>query len=112
MQLKVHVKPVIRILNFLVLVRIRIRGSVIFPVKINWVELFTLRRLMDSMEILPHALLTKRGKSKPHMLYTAHTPRVASCGIHAASIVGEIPKEEKFFPFPDPYPTLFLSVLR
>ena len=66
-------------------------------VKFNWVELFTLRRLMNSMQVLPRALLTKLGKSKPNMLYTALTPRVASRNILAASIVGETPKKEKFF---------------
>ncbi len=60
-------------------------------VKFNWVELFTLRRLMDSMQILPRTLLTKLGKSKPNMLYTALRSRVASRGILAASIVGETP---------------------
>jgi hypothetical protein len=66
-------------------------------VKFNWVELFTLRRLMNSMQILPRTLLTKLGKSKPNMLYTALKSRVASRGILAASIVGETPKKEKFF---------------
>jgi len=50
-----------------------------FPVRIvkfNWVELFTLWRLIDSMQVLPHALLTKLGKSKPNTLYTA--PRLVS----------------------------------
>jgi hypothetical protein len=46
------------------------------------------------MQVLPRALLTKLGKSKPNMLYTALTPRVASRGILAASIVGETPKKE------------------
>jgi hypothetical protein len=54
---------------------------------------------MDSMQILPRTLLTKLGKSKPNMLYTALRSRVASRGILAASIVGETPKEEKFFIF-------------
>jgi hypothetical protein len=44
------------------------------------------------MQVLLRALLTKLGKSKPNMLYTALTPRVASRGILAASIVGETPK--------------------
>jgi hypothetical protein len=73
--------------------------SLLYPlpvglVKFNWVELFTLRRLMDSMQILPRTLLTKLGKSKPNMLYTALRSRVASRGILAASIVGETPKKE------------------
>ncbi len=65
-------------------------------VKFNWVELFTLWRLIDSMQVLPHALLTKLGKSKPNTLYTSPCtmPRVASCGILAASIVRDTPKEE------------------
>jgi hypothetical protein len=54
---------------------------------------------MDSMQVLPRALLTKLGKSKPNMLYTALTPRVASRGILAASIVGETPKKREFFTF-------------
>jgi hypothetical protein len=49
---------------------------------------------MDSMQILPRTLLTKLGKSKPNMLYTALRSRVASRGILAASIVGETPKKE------------------
>jgi hypothetical protein len=60
-------------------------------VKFNWVELFTLRRLMDSMQILPRTLLTKLSKSKPNMLYKALRSRVASRGILAESIVGETP---------------------
>jgi hypothetical protein len=50
---------------------------------------------MDSMQILPRALLTKLGKSKSNMLYTALRPRVASRGILAASIVGETPKKKR-----------------
>jgi hypothetical protein len=68
------------------------------------VELFTLRRLMDSMQVLPRTLLTKLGKSKPNMLYTALRSRVASRGILAASIMGETPeKENSLFSHP---PTL------
>jgi hypothetical protein len=78
-------------------------------VKFNWVELFTLRRLMNSMQILPRTLLTKLGKSKPNMLYTALKSRVASRGILAASIVGETPKKEKFFIFPPTHPEINIS---
>jgi hypothetical protein len=61
-----------------------------FPVRIvkfNWVELFTLWRLIDSMQVLPRALLTKLRQVQTKYAVHSTTPRVVfllhpSLGIH------------------------------